>query len=253
MLVQGVARAKGFRVRAGQLVEVRPLGPSPDGPAAAPSGLFVVARGADFAALHKPAGMHSALVAGRTQVESPPAERFLETFWPGGGARLLNRLDFLTSGLLLIGFSEEAEARFRELEAQGLVEKRYLAVVQGGLARETTIARALDTAKRKRVRALGHDDADPARRTLVRPLAHDAAGEQTLVLATLFRGARRQIRAHLAALGHPIVGDPEQEPLRDDTPGRLMLHCLAVRLPGFEASRTPLDQAWAPWRGDFPV
>ena len=64
----------------------------------------------------------------------------------------------------------------------------------------------------------------------------------TLLQITIQRGARHQIRAHLAAAGHPIVGDH----LYGRHPGRVMyLHHAAISLPGFEAQCPP------PWPAEL--
>ena len=113
---------------------------------------------------------------------------------------------------------------------------------------------------RIKTRVLDQDDPDSARHTLARPLAvfsgpeaeglaarlelaHTPAPEtMTLLEIAIQRGARHQIRAHLAAAGHPIVGDH----LYGRHPGRVIyLHHAAISLPDFKAQCPP------PWPGEL--
>lgn len=252
VLVNGSPAPKGLKVRAGQVVELvrSPQGTQPPRPG-------IVARTRSYAAVAKPAGLHSARVAGRN---TPSVEDCLPSLFPDGDARLLNRLDGPTSGLLLVGFGQGAEDRFRRLEAAGEVEKTYLAVVHGRMSLSMVLRNALDTANRRRSRVLAAEDPDPARWTSVTPLDHYTNRDLSLVTAIIRRGARHQIRAHLAAAGYPILGDdlygPEAESDPDDqmgrradvaqsretasgAPERLYLHHSRVAFDGFVAELEP--------------
>lgn len=245
VLVDGRPRPKGYRVQAGQILGLVPLEDAP-GPAvgALPEGLRVVGQSTGrMAALFKPAGLHSAAVAGRP---GPSVEASLPLFWPGRFARLVNRLDQATSGLVLAALSRESWAAYRVLEDEGRVEKAYVALVRGELARPLVLARTLDTADRKRVRVLAAESADPLRRTRVEPLAALPEQGLTLVRARIAKGARHQIRAHLAAAGLPIVGDDLYGGPEESGAGGLRLHHFRVTLPDFQASAPPL---WPEWEG----
>lgn len=214
---------------------------------------------------------------------------------PMGFPRLLNRLDGPTSGILLAARTPQAADHFHAAEDSGQTTKTYLALVHGVLAHPATMRRALDTANRVTTRVLQQDTPDPLRHTEVTPLGvmhvthiPDAApcppplagnaGQDsafasarpasapgpastpgapcTLVRCVIRKGARHQIRAHLAALGHPIVGDtrygaPEAtgtddsmsqgvpqgaRPLAATT---LFLHHARIELPDFHAACPP--------------
>jgi 23S rRNA pseudouridine1911/1915/1917 synthase len=248
VLVDGRPQAKGFRVQQGQSLSLRPRTSSQSTSESAPElELLVLIQDEGFAALYKPGGRDSASLAGKTTPLS--VEGRLPSLFPGRDPRLCNRLDRPTSGILLVGFGQEMVIRYRELENAGLVDKRYLALVHGLLESEITPHNALDTARRSVTRVLD-TPAPPERWTRVTPLEHrlvDGA-PATLVQARIRKGARHQIRAHLAHAGHPIVGDT----LYGQGQGEGPLHLLhaALRMPGFEATCAPHWPAWAATMAD---
>ncbi|MBU1002725.1 MAG: RluA family pseudouridine synthase [Proteobacteria bacterium] len=245
VLVNGYPRPKGYRVQAGQELSLCALEATAveEIPTQVPEGVRVVGQKSGFmAAVLKPAGVHSATIAGRPGLT---VEGALPALWPGQHARLLNRLDLPTSGLVLVALSEEAEARYKELENAGQVEKTYLALVLGDVSEPFTVARALDTADRKKVRVRDHDDYSFLRRTSVEPLLRFQDTGTTLVRVKITMGARHQIRAHLAAVGYVIVGDPLYGVGTEGE--RMYLHHVRVSLPEFETMVVPEWSEWDQW------
>ena len=227
VLLDGRAAAPGARVHAGQEICLLPM-PEPDAPLPR---LVHVHSG--LAAVLKPVGVHSARVAGG----GPSLEERLAELFPGREPALLNRLDQGTGGLLLVALDESARREYQAREAAGEVDKTYLAVVRGRVEQGFTVRRALDVKNRKKTRVLGADDPDPARWTVVEPVVEplENIGGDTLVRARIKRGARHQIRAHLAWAGHPLAGDA----LYGGGEGGFRLHHLRVELPGFAAEAGP--------------
>lgn len=243
VLVDGRPQPKGFRVQQGQSLSLRPRGsPQATSEFAPELELRVLTQDKAFAALFKPECMDSASLAGKTA--SPSVESLLPKLFPGRDPKLCNRLDRPTAGILLVGFGQEMAARYRELENAGLVDKRYLALVHGRLESEITLHNALDTARRSVTRVLD-SPAPPERWTQATPLEHRLVdgGPATLVQARIRKGARHQIRAHLAHAGRPIVGDTLYG--LGEGEGRLHLLHAALRMPGFEATCAPHWPAWA--------
>jgi 23S rRNA pseudouridine1911/1915/1917 synthase len=236
VLVDGRAEPPGRKLRAGQEISISPERGETTSAAPPP----VVARTRDFAAVHKPAGLNSASLAGGG---GESLEAMLPALFPGVDAQLLNRLDRLTSGIVLVALTEAGAKRYRALPP-GAVTKEYLAVVEGELAEPLELKRRLDTDDRKRTRVLGRLSPESAAWTLVWPQAA-LPGKRTLVRVRIQSGARHQIRAHLAAAFLPIVGDP----LYAEAPGAgdsLYLHHSLLEFKGFRAECPP------PWLEELP-
>ena len=219
--VGGRVRPAAWRVRAGdELEEVALARPTA---CFSPADIVILAEGAQFGAVAKPGGLHS---AGLGPTGGENLEALLPDLFPGRAARLLSRLDRLTSGLVPVAFTEAAAGQWRRLEDTRQVAKTYLAVVHGRLSAPLQLDRALDTDDRAVTRVFARRDADPLRQTAVTPV--ETAAGLTLVRCRIAKGARHQIRAHLAAAGYPLVGDPVYG--RGEG-ARLFLHCAAVASP----------------------
>lgn len=227
VLVNGRARKSGYKVRSGQGLELiqKEVAVTHED-----LGLRVVERTDRFVAVYKPGGVHSAAIAGK---ESPSVEAMLPELLPDASPVLLNRLDFLTSGLLLVALEPEAAQAYQTMEEAGEIRKFYLARVRGRLDGVVTAKQRLDVDDRKKTRVLDEVDDDVRRWTGVEALAHDRDRDTTLVRCLIMKGARHQIRAHLAALDHPIVGDPLYG---DGQEGEaLLLRHYRVEFSGFSA------------------
>ena len=130
----------------------------------------------------------------------------------GGGSDpgrpgIVHRLDRDTSGLMIVARTEEAHRRLSELIRRREVERTYLALVEGRpRSREGTIDAPLGRDHRApEKRAVGGRGARVAR-THFRVL--ETLPADTLVEARLETGRTHQVRAHFAAIGHPLCGDP---------------------------------------------
>lgn len=233
VLVDGRPRPKGFLVRAGQVLSLAPLDQdNQEGSRSSWNEPYVVKRQADLAALFKPAGLPTAAIAGKP---GPSMEACLAGLL-GCGALLLNRLDTPTSGLVLAALTPDAEKRYARAQAKGLTRKTYAALVHGLVPGPMVIDRALDTAKRRTSRVLDQP-AGPLRETAVTVLHCFTDAGLSLVAAEIRKGARHQIRAHLAHAGHPILGDALYGD--DGAGGFLHLHHLRLDMPGFSALSIP--------------
>jgi 23S rRNA pseudouridine1911/1915/1917 synthase len=166
--------------------------------------------------VNKPAGMPSAPLstAERGTLCGALLARYPEMQGVGHRPRepgIVHRLDTQTSGLLLAARSSEAFQRLaRALELERL-HKRYLAVVSAaGLPESGEIARALapDAAHPERVRVLDTDARGGyARHKITRYRIVRRGLGRALLDVQVGSAFRHQIRAHLAAIGHPITGD----------------------------------------------
>jgi 23S rRNA pseudouridine1911/1915/1917 synthase len=120
---------------------------------------------------------------------------------------IVHRLDKDTSGLMLVARGDEAHRRLAAQIKAHEVRRTYLALVEGRLRSRTgTIDAPLGRDYRApERRAVGGRGPREARThfTVVETLPADA-----LVEARLETGRTHQIRAHFAAIGHPVAGDP---------------------------------------------
>jgi 23S rRNA pseudouridine1911/1915/1917 synthase len=124
-----------------------------------------------------------------------------------GRPGIVHRLDRDTSGLMIVARSAEAHARLSEMIRRREIERTYLALVEGApRSRTGTIDAPLGRDHRApERRAVGGRGAREAR-THFRVL--EALPSDTLVEARLETGRTHQVRAHFAAIGHPLCGDP---------------------------------------------
>jgi 23S rRNA pseudouridine1911/1915/1917 synthase len=123
-------------------------------------------------------------------------------------AGIVHRLDRDTSGLLVVARSEEVHRRLQSALRRRLIEREYLALVQGRPASRTgTIEAPIGRDPRVRTRmAVGGVNPREARTHFT--LERVFAGTSLLRLR-LDTGRTHQIRVHLQAIGHPVCGDPE--------------------------------------------
>jgi 23S rRNA pseudouridine1911/1915/1917 synthase len=146
----------------------------------------------------------------------------------GGGADperpgIVHRLDKETSGLLVVARDDATHAALQELVRQRRVERVYLALAEGRLASRTgTIDAPIGRASRQRHRMAVSGAASRQARTHFEVLELLAAA--TYLEAELETGRTHQIRAHFAAIGHPLVGDTTYGGAEKYGLGRQFLH-----------------------------
>ena len=124
-------------------------------------------------------------------------------------ALIVHRLDFDTSGLLVVARGKAVHRELSILFAQRAVAKRYVAVVAGQLAQasgEVDLPLLVDWPNRPlhKVDPL----AGKPSLTRYRVLAHDAENDCSRVELVPETGRTHQLRVHMQALGHTILGDP---------------------------------------------
>ncbi len=132
----------------------------------------------------------------------------LQTFKPS----IANRLDRNTSGLLIFGKTLPALQALAVLLRERSLRKYYLAVVSGVLREPRQISGFLTKDKaRNQVRIMKQPAGDAAPiETAYEPIhVCEAKHAYTVLRVHLITGKTHQIRAHLASIGHPILGDPK--------------------------------------------
>ena len=170
----------------------------------------------ELVVVNKPAGMPSAPLdmGERGTLCSALLARYPEMRGVGYRARepgIVHRLDTQTSGLVLAARSADAFTRLTHALDLEAIRKRYLAVVAPADIDESgEISRALapDAAHPERVRVLEPDELTGyARHKVTRYRLKRVGAGRALLELDVGSAFRHQIRAHLAAIGHPIVGD----------------------------------------------
>ena len=178
--------------------------------------------------LDKPAGMLT--VPGRGEDKADCLWSRALRQWPG--ARVVHRLDMATSGLVLFARGAAMQRRLSMAFARREVLKNYEAIVTGlidGDEGNIELPLAADWPNRPRQQV----DAQHGKASLTswRVLARDEKAQRTHVELTPHTGRTHQLRVHLAAIGHAIVGDAlYASPDVVAASPRLLLHATALGL-----------------------
>ena len=164
-------------------------------------------------------------------------------------AAIVHRLDMATSGLIVFARGAEAQRRLSRSFAERCVVKDYVAVVEGRVDHDDgTIDLPLlaDWPNRPRQK-VDREHGKPSL-TGYRVLARDAAGSTTRVLLRPVTGRAHQLRVHMLALGHPILGDALYAPPPVQARGaRLLLHAAGLEFPHPMTGRPLRFEAPAPF------
>lgn len=213
-----------------------PHTPQPASPqataAAVPPGLRVLFADEHLLVLDKPAGLLA--VPGRGEDKQDCLSARAQTQYPD--ALIVHRLDMATSGLVIMGRGLEAQRRLSQAFEQRRVHKRYMAVVEGEPQNPATeegwatidLPLIVDWLARPRSK-VDHDIGKPSvTRWRVAAGAAPLPGTTRLDLEPV-TGRSHQLRVHLQAIGHPIVGDPLYAP-PNPAVDRLLLHACALSI-----------------------
>jgi 23S rRNA pseudouridine1911/1915/1917 synthase len=236
--VNGRLARKGDVLQPGDSVSLRTGMPGPAELTPQPElALAVLFQDDCLIAVDKPAGMPSVALrsADRDTLANALVGHLPELGAAGRNpleAGLVHRLDSATSGVVLAARTRTAWLDLREQFDARAVHKLYSAVVAGDVARAGTIDTPIAHHPRRRRLMVACPNADQARTWQAQPaITHyrplERFGTATLLAVTIATGVRHQIRVHLAALGHAILGDA---PYGSARPGRLMLHATRLRV-----------------------
>jgi 23S rRNA pseudouridine1911/1915/1917 synthase len=226
-LVDGVARAKSFRLEGGEEVELATETPVPA--VAPPPEPRIVWEDEHLLVVDKPAGL--VVHPGAGNATGTLVHALAGKIAGGDDDRpgIVHRLDRDTSGLMVVARTPEAHARLQELVRERALERIYLALVRGHPRSRTGRIEA----------AIGRDRGEPTRVSLDTDSPREAVthfeverllGGNALLRVRLETGRMHQIRVHLGAIDLPVVGDRVYG-VKEPALGRQFLHAAELAFP----------------------
>jgi len=198
--------------------------------------LTIIYQDGDIIVLDKPAGLtvHPApghptgTLVNALLAACPDLRGIAGTLRPG----IVHRLDKDTSGLMVVAKNDRAQRALQRQLKEREVRKTYIALIKGvPMPREGTIEAPIGRhPKNRKKMAVVADGREATTRYRVRE--EIAGGEYSLLEVEPVTGRTHQIRVHLAAIGHPVVGDATYG-RRSEAIGRQFLHAhkLAFAMP----------------------
>lgn len=193
----------------------------------------------------KPAGLLS--VPGRGEDKQDCAIARARACWPD--ALIVHRLDMATSGLLLMARGADMQRALSRAFETRQVHKHYEAIVQGHPAEdrgEIDLPLMPDWPRRPRQMVSPEGRASLTRWQVLHRFVDDHGLPCARVVLEPVTGRSHQLRVHLQAIGHPILGDPLYAEASAAARPRLMLHARDLALAH------PLDGNEVCWKSAVP-
>lgn len=244
--VDGAAQPKSHALSGGERISVEEAG-RPEPPPVTDVPYEVAYEDSHLLIVDKPAGVvvHPARGHRTGTLAQALASRGAQGGEPWR-AGIVHRLDRETSGLLVVAKDDAVHRTLKARLAERALRREYVALVAGHLeARTGTVDAAIGRDRRDRVlMSIETDDPHEARTHFELERQLPAAA---LLSVTLETGRTHQIRVHLAAIGHPVCGDPQYGTAGEYGLTRQFLH--AARL----AFAHPVTGAEVDVRSELPA
>jgi 23S rRNA pseudouridine1911/1915/1917 synthase len=205
ILVDGRPRPKSHRLSGGEQVEARLTGPGELAPEPGP--LKIPFQDDHLLVVSKPAGLvtHPTTSRRTGTLVNRLLARGVDLSTAGGEDRpgIVHRLDAGTSGLMVVAKDDATHAALAQMFRRHEVHRVYLALVRGGIEQDRFLIEAALERRKARIR-LGPVAGKEASTEVS---VAERLGARTLVEARPRTGRTHQIRVHLSAIGHPVLGD----------------------------------------------
>jgi 23S rRNA pseudouridine1911/1915/1917 synthase len=203
--VDGQPRPKSHQLAGGERVEARlpdqsDLLPEP-GPLRVPyqdEHLLLLSKPPGLAT-HPTASRRAGTLVNRLLALDVPLSRLGGDDRPG----IVHRLDAGTSGLMVVAKDDVTHAALGDMFRRHQVDRRYLALVRGAVAQDRFLIEAPLERRRAKIRV----GVATGKRAATDVEVREQLGRRTLVEARPQTGRTHQIRVHLSAIGHPVLGD----------------------------------------------
>ncbi len=239
LLTRGAVYVDGKRVHEGRVLNngervtivLEESGASTDSAASSALVVTTLFEDADVIVVDKPAGLPAQPTPGGAESLLDVVSKRL-----GFDAGLVHRLDRETSGVTIFGKHPQATSALAAAFRDGLAHKRYLAATSPGLPERGSITLPLskDPSRPGRWRASAQANGITASTNYERLFSGD---EFALVALMPLTGRTHQLRAHLAGVGWPIIGDTLYGGL--ESAPRCLLHAQRLEISG-EAFEAPI-------------
>jgi 23S rRNA pseudouridine1911/1915/1917 synthase len=226
MLAQGRISVNGDlckiatrQIRSGDAIEIGPR----RGPIKLPIGLEILYEDAEILIIHKPSGLLTvATIDERERTAYAHLRQYLKEHNPKQRLFIVHRLDKFASGILVFAKSEKVKSRLQGVFSRHDIQRKYWAIVEGKVAQDQGTIRSY-LAQDSSLRMHSTKDAKRGKSSVTHFRVLRRFSKITALEVTLETGRKNQIRAHMAEMGHPVVGDRAYGSTQDPL-GRLGLH-----------------------------
>ncbi|MEG2987860.1 MAG: RluA family pseudouridine synthase [Oscillospiraceae bacterium] len=210
----------------GQTVTLLPKG----GPAVPELPFSLLYEDEELIAIDKPAGLLSiATDKEKTQTAYHILTDYLRKRSGINRIFILHRLDRDTSGVLVFAKTEEAKVLFQENWDKAVLERAYLAIVEGVPNPKVATIRSFLRETATHVVYSADGPGGDAKEAITNYRMLTKHGDTALLRVTLDTGRKNQIRVHLKEAGHPVIGDKKYGAVTDPLK-RMGLHALTLKL-----------------------